>query len=98
MTAHPRNALRTEPLIPRDRSAHPPAYDPDYKTTVTRSPRWPLISVDSTPTEETGPLFGHDLIGPLDNNLILNFTGGKAAAVGERILVHGRVLDENGRP
>jgi protocatechuate 3,4-dioxygenase beta subunit len=48
-------------------------------------------------TEETGPVFGDALIGPLDNNLILNYTRGGAPAVGERILVHGRVLDENGR-
>jgi len=86
------------PLIPRNRAAHPPAYDVDYKTTVARSPRWPLLSLQSTPTEETGPTFGHALLGPLDNNLILNFTHGAAPAVGERIRVHGQVLDENARP
>ena len=86
------------PLIPRDRDAHPPAFDPGYKTSVVRSPNLPLLSLDSTPTEETGPRFGHALIGPLDNNLILNWTKGEAPAVGERILVHGRVLDETGRP
>ena len=85
-------------LIPRDRSAHPPAYTPDYKTTIARSPRWSLISMPSTPTEETGPVFGHNLIGEWDNNLIMNFTKGKAPAVGERIRIHGRVLDESGRP
>ena len=85
-------------LIPRDRSAHPPAYSPDYKTTIARSPRWSLISMPSTPTEETGPVFGHNMIGEWDNNLIMNFTKGKAPAVGERIRVHGRVLDESGRP
>ncbi len=86
------------PLIPRDRAAHPVAYDRDYKTSIVRSPTLPLLSLDSTATEETGPTFGHSLIGPLDNNLILNWTKGAAPAVGERILVHGRVLDETGRP
>ena len=86
------------PLIPRDRAIHPAAYDVDYKTSVVRSPRQPLLSMESTPSEETGPVFGHDLIGKWDNNLILNYTQGKAPAVGERILVHGRVLDENARP
>jgi protocatechuate 3,4-dioxygenase beta subunit len=86
------------PLIPRDRSIHPVACDPDYKTSVTRSPKFPLLAMESTITEETGPAFGHNRFGPLDNNLILNFTGGGAPAVGERILVHGRVLDENARP
>jgi protocatechuate 3,4-dioxygenase, beta subunit len=86
------------PLIPRNRDAHPPAYTPDYKTSVTRSPKWTLLSMESTPSEETGPRFGHSILGEWDNNMIMNFTKGKAPAVGERILVHGRVLDENNRP
>jgi len=86
------------PLMPRRRELHPVPYDPDYKTSVSRSPNLPLLSMETTPTEETGPRFGHSLIGPLDNNLILNFTQGKAPAIGERIRVHGRVLDETGRP
>ena len=86
------------PLIPRNRDAHPPAYDIDYKTSVPRSPRWSLLSMESTPSEETGPRFGHSLLGEWDNNLIMNWTRGKSPAVGERILVHGRVLDETGRP
>ncbi len=85
-------------LIPRNRTIHPKAFDPDYKTAVTRSPRFPLLSMESTVTEETGPLFGHDILGPLDSNLILNYSQGAAPAVGERIRVHGRVLDENARP
>ena len=85
-------------LIPRDRSVHPPAYDEGYKTAMTRSPRFALLSLESTRTEESGPVFGHDLLGPLDNNLILNWTKGEAPAVGERIRMHGRVIDETGRP
>ena len=86
------------PLMPRRRDLHPVACDPDYKTSVTRSPALPLLSMESTPAEETGPRFGHSLLGPLDNNLILNFTKGAAPAIGERIRVFGRVLDETGRP
>ncbi|WP_374272946.1 protocatechuate 3,4-dioxygenase subunit beta [Paenirhodobacter enshiensis] len=85
------------PLIPRNREMHPVPYYPDYKTSVARSPSLPLLSMESGPSEETGPTFGHDKIGALDNNLILNWTKGAAPAVGERILMHGRVLDENGR-
>lgn len=85
-------------LIPRNREMHPPAYDTEYKTSIVRSPNLPLLSMDSTMTEETGPRFGHNLLGALDNNLILNWTKGAAPAVGERILMHGRVLDENARP
>lgn len=86
------------PLMPRRREAHPVPFWPDYKTSVARSPSLPLLSMESTPSEETGPRFGHGLIGPLDNDLIVNFTGGAAPAIGERIRVHGRVLDESGRP
>ena len=86
------------PLIPRNREIHPLPNYPDYKTSVTRSPKLPLLSMESTPSEETGPTFGHAQLGPLDNNLILNWTGGEAPAVGERILMHGQVIDELGRP
>jgi protocatechuate 3,4-dioxygenase beta subunit len=85
-------------LMARRREAHPVARDPDYKTSMTRSPDLPLLSMESTPAEETGPRFGHSLIGPLDNDLIRNFTGGESLALGERIRVHGQVLDETGRP
>jgi protocatechuate 3,4-dioxygenase beta subunit len=84
--------------MPRRREVHPDACHPDYKTSVTRSPNLPLLSMDSTPSEETGPRFGHSLIGPLDNDLIRNFSQGKSLAIGERIRLHGRVLDETARP
>lgn len=82
-------------LYPRDRDWHPPAYTPGYKTSMTRAPFRPLVALPSTLSEETGPAFGQSMIGELDNNLILNFTG--QPAVGERIILHGRVRDENGR-
>lgn len=85
------------PLIPRNRAVHPIPYDPGYKTSVTRSPNLPLLSMDSSASEETGPTFGHGMIGALDNNLILNWTRGAAPAIGERIVMYGRVLDERGR-
>ena len=85
------------PLIPRNRAIHPVPYDPGYKTSVARSPQQPLLSLESGPSEETGPTFGHGQLGALDNNLILNFSKGAAPAIGERILMHGKVLDERGR-
>jgi protocatechuate 3,4-dioxygenase beta subunit len=87
----------TAALMPRRREVHPVPYDPDYKTSMTRAPSLPLLSMESTPAEETGPRFGHGLLGPLDNDLIRNYTQGKALAVGERIRLHGRVTDETGR-
>lgn len=83
-------------LLPRNRAAHPLAYAPGYKSSVPRSPNRALISMSATPTEQNGPTFGHNTLGETDNNLILNYTG--KPAVGERIIVHGRLLDENARP
>lgn len=81
----------------RDRQMHPPAHHPGYKTSVTRSPRAPLLTLQQTLSEITGPAFGHGDIDPLDNDLTMNFRHG-GAPVGERIILHGRVLDENARP
>jgi protocatechuate 3,4-dioxygenase, beta subunit len=80
----------------RDRLMHPPAFAPGYKTTVARSPRQPLLTLGSTISEETGPRFGHSDLGPLDHDMILNYAHG-GEPIGERIIVHGRVQDENGR-
>lgn len=82
----------------RDRERHPPALTPDYKTSVARSPRNALISLQQSVSEITGPVFGHNDIDPIDNDLIHNYAKVGESAIGERIIVHGRVLDENGRP
>jgi protocatechuate 3,4-dioxygenase beta subunit len=82
---------------PRDRAWHPPALTPGYKTSVTRAPRRPLLALGQTLSEITGPVFGPADLGPLDNDLLCNYAA-DGAPIGERIIVHGRVLDENGRP
>ncbi|WP_019997207.1 protocatechuate 3,4-dioxygenase subunit beta [Aureimonas ureilytica] len=82
----------------RDRDWHPPALTPTYKTSVLRAPRQALLSLPTTMSEETGPVFGHDVLGPLDNDLIRNFSKDGGEAIGQRIVVYGRVLDEAGRP
>lgn len=89
-------APRAGSFYQRDRSWHPPAFSPGYKTTVLRSPRNALLSLDNTISEITGPVFGHDMIGELDDDLILNYAK-NGEPIGQRIIVHGRVLDENGR-
>ena len=85
------------PLLRRDRGWHPPAYAPAYKSSVLRSPRRALLSIEPSMEDMSGPVFGRDMLDPLDNDLIRNF-GADGEAVGERIVVHGRVLDEAGRP
>ncbi|SIT15380.1 protocatechuate 3,4-dioxygenase, beta subunit [Roseivivax lentus] len=86
------------PFVARDRAWHPPALSPAYRTSVSRSPRHAPISFPQTLSETTGPVFGHDLPGPRDNDLIHNFAAPGAAAIGPRIIVHGRVTEETGRP
>ncbi|MDQ0473921.1 protocatechuate 3,4-dioxygenase subunit beta [Labrys wisconsinensis] len=81
----------------RDRGWHPPALTPQYKTSVLRAPRNALLSLPGTLSEMTGPVFGHDRLGPLDNDLIRNFVH-TGEPIGQRIVVYGRVLDENARP
>lgn len=81
----------------RDRLWQPPAHASNYKTSVPRSPRQALLSLQGSMSEITGPTFGHSDIGPLDNDLVKNYAK-TGDPVGERIIVHGRVLDENGRP
>jgi len=82
----------------RDRTLHPPALTPGYKTSVSRSPRYSLISLQNSLSEITGPVFGHDDIEPGDNDLLTNYAKPGESAIGERIIFHGRVLDENARP
>ena len=81
----------------RDRSMHPPAYAPGYKTSVLRSPQKSLISIPQSLSEVTAPRYRRDELGPLDNDLILNYAK-DGNPIGERILVHGFVRDENGKP
>jgi len=87
----------TGAFFPRDRGWHAPALTPGYKTSVLRSPQKALLSLDGTISEITGPVFGHSVIGERDNDLIHNFAKPGESAIGERIIVHGRVLDERGR-
>jgi protocatechuate 3,4-dioxygenase beta subunit len=65
-----------------------------YKSTILRTPRKPLIQLPHTLSEVTGPLYGHNPIGETDNDLTRQNAG---EPLGERIIVTGRVLDEDGR-
>jgi len=73
----------------------PTALYPDYRATIRRSPRKPLIMLPHTLSEITGPVFGHESVGETDGDLTRPHPG---EPLGQRIVVSGRVLDENGRP
>ena len=67
---------------------------PHYLSTVKRAPSRPLVAIPQTLSEVTGPVFGYDEIGGSDHDLTRQHDGDP---LGERMVVSGRVLDENGR-
>ena len=68
---------------------------PPYVSTLRRAPGLPPVTVPQTEGEITGPRFGAAEVGPDGPDLTRQ--GGREA-LGERIIVGGRVLDEDGRP
>ena len=82
---------------PLDAGMHPPYAAPRYLSSVHRSPTRPLIAIEQTISELTGPSFEPDVLRPGDVDLTTN-AGTGAPALGERIIVGGRVLEEDGRP
>ena len=88
----------TSSLFPRKPNQHPIALYPPYKTSVKRAPQAAPLTLPSTLSEETGPVFSNDILGPLDHDLIHNFAAEGQSAIGPRIIVYGTVRDESGRP
>jgi protocatechuate 3,4-dioxygenase beta subunit len=74
---------------------HPPLDFPEYRATALRHPREPLILAPQTLSELSGPVYGSGNIGPTDHDLTRQHSGDP---LGERIIVTGRVCDEDGRP
>jgi protocatechuate 3,4-dioxygenase, beta subunit len=74
---------------------HPPNDSPGYRSTALRHPTQPLIIIPHTLSELTGPVFPYGKIEATDNDLTTQHAG---EPLGERIIVEGRVLDEDGRP
>ncbi len=92
--------VKSETIAPEVRPPDPPGTQPDYlyppyASSISRAPAQPLVYLPHTISERTGPVFGHGLLRPTDNELTAQHAD---QPLGERILVHGRVLDENGRP
>jgi len=80
----------------RPPAGHDPPNDvPAYRSTALRHPAQPLVVIPQTLSEITGPVHGYGPVGPLDGDLTRQHDG---APVGERIVIAGRVLDEDERP
>jgi len=79
----------------RRETEDPPYLYEDYLATRTRAPKRPLVPVAHTLSEITGPVYGHERVGELDHDLTRQH---EDEPLGERIILHGRVLDGDGRP
>src|SRR2546423_3654438 len=67
---------------------------PAYVSSIKRAPTRPLIPLPHTLSEITGPIFDEKMIAAKAFDLTRQSHG---AALGERIIVSGRLLDEDGR-
>jgi protocatechuate 3,4-dioxygenase beta subunit len=79
----------------REDAGQPPSHVPGYASTVLRAPHQKPVRVPHTETELTGPADWGALMGPALDDLT---TQHASAPIGQRIVVEGRVLDEDRRP
>jgi protocatechuate 3,4-dioxygenase beta subunit len=75
--------------------SHPPYAWPAYRSTGLRAPQRPLVPLPHNLTEVTGPVLGAERVGKWDHDLTRQHAG---EPLGQRIVVHGRVADCDGRP
>jgi protocatechuate 3,4-dioxygenase beta subunit len=74
---------------------HAPDFFEPNRGTHLRHPKHPRIVVPQTLSELTGPVFPYTALGGPDTDLTRQHDG---EPIGERIILHGRILDEDGRP
>jgi protocatechuate 3,4-dioxygenase beta subunit len=70
-------------------------HTPDYRSTRLRAPKRPVVILPERFADLDGPVFGDGLVAELDHDLTRQHDG---EPLGERIIVTGRVLDDDGRP
>ncbi len=93
MTQHTRLAeIADEARLSGDQ---PPYVYPDYRATVLRGPKKPLLILPGALTSTAGPVFGDGAIEEHDSDLTRQHSG---EPLGERIVVTGRVTDDRGHP
>jgi protocatechuate 3,4-dioxygenase beta subunit len=80
---------------PGEAGSQPPLLYPPYTSTVRRAPCKPMIRLPADFVDLAAPLFGYLPIGETDNDLTRQHA---QEPLGERIIVAGRIMDEDGRP
>ena len=87
---------RLETVVDAERpGVDPPYAHHDYVGTRLRAPKEPLVILPATLGELTGPAFGESAVQPTDADLTRQHDG---EPQGQRIVVQGRVLGDDGRP
>ena len=81
----------------RDWTSQPAFIDDGYKSTTLRGPTRPLLPIPESLSELTGPVYGHEAVGEFDADLTKN-SRVNGEPLGERIIVAGRVVDEDDHP
>jgi protocatechuate 3,4-dioxygenase, beta subunit len=87
-----------KPLRGYQRSApgtQPNYLHPPYVSSLKRAPTQPLIPLPVSLSEITGPIFRKEVVAPNAFDLTRQ---GKGQPLGERIVVSGKVLDEDAQP
>ncbi|MDQ6670650.1 MAG: protocatechuate 3,4-dioxygenase subunit beta [Chloroflexota bacterium] len=84
-------------IVRGDAEVFPPYLYAAYQSTRRRAPGLPLIEVPLTLSELTGPGPAVSTLTPEDADLTRN-AGTNGEAIGQRIIVTGHVLDQDGRP
>lgn len=85
----------TQAFAPVPPGVHPSNDYPAYRSTARRAPREAPVAIPHTLSERSGPRYGAECLRPGAGDMS-RVAGG--IALGQRILVHGRVTDEQGRP
>jgi protocatechuate 3,4-dioxygenase beta subunit len=84
-------------IVRGDAEVFPPYLYATYRSTILRSPRLPLVDVPLTLSELTGPGPTLGAVTPEDADLTRN-AGTSGEAIGQRIIVTGLVVDQDGAP
>ncbi len=64
------------PFYPRDKTLHPKAFTPEYKSSALRSPKMAPVPLATTVSESSGPVFGPNVLGEFDSDLTKNYCSG----------------------
>ncbi len=84
-------------LTATDWASQPPFIYPPYTSTPKRGPSQALVAVPGGMHNWAAPVYGSGDLGPLDHDLTRNGRR-NGEPIGERMVLTGRVLDDEGKP